>query len=77
MQDRWFTAGTGDTGKLQELYEYAWSSFYREESQELKMTKLFTRVMKREMEDGTWVPRDRKLMNKSFGKEVKRNIGNN
>ncbi|MDD5714975.1 MAG: cobalamin-dependent protein, partial [Bacteroidales bacterium] len=24
--------------KLQELYEYAWSSFYREESQELKMT---------------------------------------
>ena len=33
--------------------------------------------MKREMEDGTWVPRDRKLMNKSFGKEVKRNIGNN
>ncbi|MDD2824485.1 MAG: cobalamin-dependent protein [Bacteroidales bacterium] len=63
--------------KLQELYEYAWSSFYREESQELKMTKLFTRVMKREMEDGTWVPRDRKLMNKSFGKEVKRNIGNN
>ena len=62
--------------KLQELYEYAWSSFYSQESQELKMTKLFTRVMKREMEDGTWRPRDRKLMNQSFGKEVKRNIGN-
>ncbi len=62
--------------KLQELYEYAWSSFYSNESQELKMTKLFTRVMRREMEDGTWRPRDRKLMNQSFGKEVKRNIGN-
>jgi len=62
--------------KLQELYDYAWSSFYSHESQELKMTKLFTRVMRREMEDGTWRPRDRKMMNQSFGKEVKRNIGN-
>ena len=62
--------------KLQELYEYAWSSFYSQESQELKMTKLFTRVMKREMEDGTWRTRDRKLMTQSFGKEVKRHIGN-
>ncbi len=63
--------------KLQELYEYAWSSFYKDESQELKMTKLFTRVMKREMEDGTWKPRNRKLMNKSFGKDVIRTIGSN
>ncbi len=63
--------------KLQELYEYAWDSFYKDESQELKMTKLFTRVMKREMEDGTWKPRDRNLMHKSFGKEVVRTLGNN
>ncbi|HNY23865.1 MAG TPA: radical SAM protein, partial [Bacteroidales bacterium] len=61
--------------KLQELYDYAWSTFYKDESQEEKMTRLFIKVMMREMEDGTWVPRDRKLINKSFGKDVVRTIG--
>ncbi len=61
--------------KLQELYDYAWNTFYKDESQEEKMTRLFIKVMMREMEDGTWVPRDRKLINKSFGKDVVRNIG--
>lgn len=58
--------------RLQELYEYAWKSFYHDETQEEKMFKLFTKVMLREMEDGTYRPRDRKLANKSFGKYVDR-----
>ncbi|MDD4847958.1 MAG: radical SAM protein, partial [Bacteroidales bacterium] len=60
--------------RLQELYEYAWKSFYKDETQEEKMFKLFAQVMLREMEDGTYRPRDRKLINKTFGKEVVRNI---
>ncbi len=60
--------------RLQELYEYAWKAFYKDESQEEKMFKLFTTVMLREMENGTYVPRKRELANKSFGKEVVRNI---
>lgn len=60
--------------KLQELYEYAWSAFYHDESQEQKMFKLFTQVVLREMQDGTYRPRNRELANKSFGKDVKRTI---
>ena len=58
--------------RLQELYELAWKSFYQSETQEEKMFKLFTNVMLREMEDGTYRPRNRKLANKSFGKDVDR-----
>jgi radical SAM superfamily enzyme YgiQ (UPF0313 family) len=60
--------------KLQEIYEYAWNSFYANESQEAKMTRLFTNVVLREMQDGTYRPRDRRLVNKSFGKEVVRGV---
>ena len=56
--------------KLQELFDYAWKTFYSEESQESKMTRLFAKVVMREMEDGTYRPRERRLVNKSFGKEV-------
>ena len=58
--------------RLQELYDYAWNTFYKEESQEEKMFKLFTTVMLREMERGTFIPRKRELVNKSFGKDVVR-----
>ncbi len=58
--------------RLQELYEYAWKAFYQDETQEEKMFKLFTNVVLREMEDGTYRPRNRKLANKTFGKEVDR-----
>lgn len=57
---------------LQELYEYAWKTFYGEESQEQKMFRLFSKVVLREMEDGTYRPRDRRLINQSFGKEIVR-----
>jgi len=60
--------------RLQELYEYAWDTFYHDESQEQKMFRLFTQVVMREMEDGTFRPRNRALANKSFGRDVVRNI---
>lgn len=60
--------------KLQNLYDYAWEAFYKDESQEQKMFKLFSQVMLREMEDGTYRPRNRDLATKSFGKDVNRVI---
>jgi radical SAM superfamily enzyme YgiQ (UPF0313 family) len=60
--------------RLQELYEYAWESFYRDEPQSQKMFKLFSTVMLREMNDNTFRPRQRELINKSFGKEISRTI---
>ena len=60
--------------RLQELYEYAWDMFYKDESQEQKMFRLFTNVVLREMKEGTYRARNRDLVNKSFGKEVVRNI---
>ena len=62
--------------RLQELYEYAWKAFYQDESQEEKMFKLFAKVMLGQMEDGTYRPRDRSLIGKSFGKKVIRKISN-
>lgn len=59
---------------LEKMYQYAWDTFYKDESQEEKMLKLFTNVMLREMEDGTFRPRNRALANKSFGKDVVRNM---
>jgi radical SAM superfamily enzyme YgiQ (UPF0313 family) len=56
--------------RLQELYEYAWEIFYKEESQEQRMFRLFTNVVLREMKEGTYRPRNRDLANKSFGKDV-------
>jgi radical SAM superfamily enzyme YgiQ (UPF0313 family) len=59
--------------RLQELYDYAWKTFYRDETQEAKMFRLFCNVAIREMNEGTYRPRNRELANKSFGKEVVRN----
>ncbi len=58
--------------KLQELYYYAWDSFYEDESQEKKMFKLMMKVVEREMEDGTYRPPRKDLMEKSFGHIVDR-----
>jgi len=57
--------------RLQELLEYAWSTFYRQESQRIKMVKLFQRVVKKEMADETYVPRDRSLAGQAFGRTVR------
>jgi radical SAM superfamily enzyme YgiQ (UPF0313 family) len=58
--------------RLQELYHYAWDTFYKDESQEQKMFKLIMKVIEKEMDDGTYQPRRRDLADQSFGKTVKR-----
>lgn len=40
--------------KLQELYHYAWQTFYADSGYQIKMGNLFLKVIKREMEDGTY-----------------------
>ncbi len=40
--------------KLQELYYYAWDTFYAGGGHQLKMGELFKNVIKREIEDGTY-----------------------
>lgn len=40
--------------KLQEMYEYAWRTFYRDANQGLKMANLFMQVIKKERADGTY-----------------------
>jgi radical SAM superfamily enzyme YgiQ (UPF0313 family) len=54
--------------KLQELLDYAWETFYADESQQIKMTRLFQQVIRREMSDGTYRPRDRKMARHRFGR---------
>jgi hypothetical protein len=56
--------------RLQELLEYAWNTFYQEESQKIKMVKLFQQVVQKEMADNTFRPRDRALAGQSFGRSV-------
>ena len=39
--------------KLEEMYEYAWPTFYRDFSKEVKMGQLFLGVIQKEQQDGT------------------------
>lgn len=57
--------------RLQELYEYAWKTFYSDETQEEKMFHLLYSVTSREMDDGTYRPRNRRLIHRSFGKDTR------
>lgn len=56
--------------RLQELLDLAWSRFYGDESQEMKMFKLFRQVVGKEMDDGSFKPRDRKLAGQAFGRNI-------
>ena len=40
--------------KLQEMYHYAWDTFYADGDEQLKMAGLFKKVIHREMMDGTY-----------------------
>jgi radical SAM superfamily enzyme YgiQ (UPF0313 family) len=40
--------------ELQEMYDYAWTNFYKGSSQSLRMSRLFQKVVRAEMEDGTY-----------------------
>jgi hypothetical protein len=55
--------------KLQELYHYAWDTFYKDEPQNYKMFKLFKRVVEREKADGTFRARRRDLGISRFGRD--------
>ena len=41
---------------LQEMYHYAWDTFYKDMGQSLRMARLFTDLVKKEMADGTYRP---------------------
>jgi radical SAM superfamily enzyme YgiQ (UPF0313 family) len=58
--------------RLQGLLDYAWNTFYQDESQKFKMVKLFQQVVKKEMADDTFKPRDRSLAGHSFGRDAVR-----
>lgn len=60
--------------RLQELYQYAWDAFYKDETQEEKMFKLLKNVVSREIEDGTYRKRRQDLSKVSFGKKVKNKL---
>jgi radical SAM superfamily enzyme YgiQ (UPF0313 family) len=57
-------------GRLQELLDLAWSRFYEDEPQEMKMFKLFRQVVAKEMEDGSFKPRNRDLATQAFGRDL-------
>jgi len=42
--------------ELQEMYSYAWEAFYKEVPQELRMANLFSKVVKKEIADGSYQP---------------------
>jgi radical SAM superfamily enzyme YgiQ (UPF0313 family) len=56
-------------GRLQELLDYAWNTFYQEEPQELKMFKLLKRVVHKEMADSTYRQRVRRRSGIKFGRD--------
>ena len=58
--------------RLQELYQYAWDTFYKDESQQQKMFNLIMKVIDKEVADGTYISPRRELSNKSFGKSIRR-----
>ncbi len=57
-------------GKLQDLLDLAWNKFYQDEPQEMKMFKLFKQVVSKEMEDGTFKPRNREMADQAFGRDL-------
>ncbi|MCF8056005.1 MAG: cobalamin-dependent protein [Desulfocapsa sp.] len=56
--------------RLQELLDFAWSRFYEDEPQEMKMFKLFRQVLGKEMADGSFKPRNRDLATQAFGRDL-------
>ena len=56
--------------RLQELFIYAWDTFYKDEPQSIKMFKLLQNVVRKEKEANTFTPRRRDLAKRAFGKEA-------
>jgi len=57
--------------KLQELYYYAWDSFYADGGYQIKMGELFMKVIEKEMRDGTY----RRYKSRRKGSFKKQNAG--
>jgi hypothetical protein len=53
--------------KLTELLDYAWKTFYSEESQAIKMFRLYRQVIRKEQADGTFRPKERNLTHQVLG----------
>lgn len=58
--------------RLQEMYNYAWETFYKDRSQEEKMFELMMSVVEKEIKDGTYRTRRGDLASSSFGKTINR-----
>jgi radical SAM superfamily enzyme YgiQ (UPF0313 family) len=69
-----FTPQLMSAERLQELYNDAWKTFYQDETQEEKMFRLLYTVVSREMDDGSFRPRNRRLIHKSFGRDLERGV---
>ncbi len=80
LHNRWAEYTGGDVvfkparmspDKLQEMYEYAWNTFYHDASKEVKMGRLYMKVIQREQADGTYRPmhlvRNRKWAGRATG----------
>ena len=55
--------------KLQKLLDYAWDTFYADQPQEIKMFNLFQKVVRKEIADNTYRPRNRRLGKKPLEKQ--------
>ena len=56
--------------RLQQMLYDAWGAFYRDEPQEVKMFKLLQQVVKKEMAENTFRPRNRALASRAFGRNL-------
>jgi radical SAM superfamily enzyme YgiQ (UPF0313 family) len=57
--------------KLQELYEYAWDTFYADSGYQLRMGQLFQKVIEREIADGTYRRYNPRVKERFHNKELK------
>jgi len=57
--------------RLDELLSYAWDTFYKDESQPMKMSRLYQKVIAGEKADNTYTPRKRELARQAFGQKIK------
>ena len=53
--------------RLQVMLDYAWDTFYQDEPQEIKMFKLFKKVVHKEMTNNTYQKRERSRSAVKFG----------
>jgi len=56
--------------RLDEILSYAWDTFYKDESQQMKMSRLYRKVVAREKADNSYTPRKRKLARQAFGQKL-------